>query len=178
MESFKQHHERTIQEAIAYNVSRNLPLSECVFRRESTMFYEYFNYLRENHSEHQMDDFGKLLIETDLGSQAMFEGVMVPLDIPFVVEEKDVELGKPKRGGPKKFYVYVKDPSTGNTKKVTFGDTTGLNAKISDPKARKAFADRHNCAQAKDRTTPKYWSCNLPRYAKSLGLSGGGNFYW
>ena len=29
-----------------------------------------------------------------------------------------------------------------------------------------------------EKTTPGYWACNLPRYAKSLGLTGGGNFYW
>lgn len=30
----------------------------------------------------------------------------------------------------------------------------------------------------KDKTTAGYWACNLPRYAKQLGLSGGGNFFW
>ena len=30
----------------------------------------------------------------------------------------------------------------------------------------------------KDKTKPAYWACNLPRYAKSLGMSGGGNFFW
>ena len=33
---------------------------------------------------------------------------------------KNVELNKPKRGGSKKFYVYVKNPKTGNIKKVSF----------------------------------------------------------
>jgi len=93
-------------------------------------------------------------------------------------EEKDVELNKPKRGGAKKFYVYVKDPKTGNVKKVSFGDTTGLKAKIDDPAARKSFVARHNCDQKNDKTSSGYWSCRLPYYAKQLGLSGGGNFFW
>ena len=63
-------------------------------------------------------------------------------------------------------------------KKVTWGDTTGLSVKLKDPEARKSFAARHQCAQQKDRTKPAYWACNLPRYAKSLGMSGGGNFFW
>ena len=77
--------------------------------------------------------------------------------------------------------MYVKDPSTGNVKKVSFGAKDGggsLAVKIKDPKRRKAFADRHNCAQKKDKTKASYWSCRLPRYAKSLGLSGGGSGYW
>ena len=63
-------------------------------------------------------------------------------------------------------------------KKVTWGDTTGLKVKLNDKEARKSFAARHKCAQQKDKTSAAYWACNLPRYAKSLGLSGGGNFFW
>ena len=37
------------------------------------------------------------------------------------------------RGGAKKYYVYVRDPSSGNVKKVTWGDTTGLKVKLNDP---------------------------------------------
>ena len=107
----------------------------------------------------------------------MYEGQHVPLDSP-MMEEEQPELNKPKVGGPKKYYVYVKDPSTGNIKKVTWGDTTGLKVKLNNPEARKSFAARHKCAQQKDRTSAAYWACNLPRYAKSLGLSGGGNFFW
>ena len=93
---------------------------------------------------------------------------------------KKVELGKPKRGGSKKFYVYVRNPKTGKVKKVSFGAKAGggnLAVKLKDPKARKAFADRHNCEQKNDKTKAGYWSCRLPRYAKLLGLSGGGRWW-
>ena len=94
---------------------------------------------------------------------------------------KDVQLNKPKRGGSKKFFVYVMDPKTKRVKKVSFGAAGGgqnLAVKIRDPKARKAFAARQNCDKKKDRTKPGYWSCNIGRYWKSLG--GGSNFsgYW
>ena len=90
---------------------------------------------------------------------------------------KKVQLNKPKRGGSKKFYVYVKNPKTGNVKKVSFGDT-GLSVKIKKKGARASFAARHKCAQKKDKTKAGYWSCNIGRYWKSLG--GGSNFsgYW
>lgn len=93
---------------------------------------------------------------------------------------KKVSLSKPKRGGSKKFYVYVMNPKTKKVKKVSFGAAGGggsLAVKLKDPKARKAFADRHNCDQKNDKTKPGYWSCRLPRYAKSLGLSGGGTWW-
>lgn len=90
---------------------------------------------------------------------------------------QDVELDKPKRGGAKKFYVYVKNDK-GNVIKVQFGDTSGLNAKISNPEARKSFVARHQCELKKDKTKPGYWACRLPWFAKSLGLSGGGRFFW
>ena len=170
--------EKQVSEAIQYNIENDIPLSECVYRRESEMFNQYFNYLREHKDAIELDIFGKTLIESDLGTTGLYEGEEVPLDLPFIAEEEEnVELGKPKRGGPKKFYVYVKNDK-GNVVKVSFGDTSGLTAKINDPEARKSFAARHNCDQKKDRTTPGYWSCNLPRYAKALGLSGGGSYYW
>ena len=92
-------------------------------------------------------------------------------------KKKDPPIGKPKRGGPKAYYVYVRDPKTKRIKKVTFG-SGGLRAKIRNPKARKAFAASHRCAQAKDRTPARYWSCRLPRYAKQLGLGANMNTFW
>lgn len=89
---------------------------------------------------------------------------------------KKVKLNDPIRGGSKKFYVYVKDGD--KVKKVTFGDTTGLSVKFSDKGARASYVARHNCDTANDKTKPSYWSCRLPRYAKQLGLSGGGSFFW
>ena len=92
-------------------------------------------------------------------------------------EKKDPPLNKPKRGGSKAYYVYVRDPKTKKIKKVSFG-SGGLRAKIRNPKARKAFAARHNCKNKKDRTKAGYWSCNLPRYAEALGLGAKMNTFW
>ena len=66
----------------------------------------------------------------------------------------------------------------GEIKKVSFGGTTGLKVKLKDPERRKAFADRHNCKDKRDKTKPGYWSCNLPRYAHQLGLGKNMNTYW
>jgi hypothetical protein len=91
---------------------------------------------------------------------------------------KEVALNKPKRGGPKKFYVYTRNPKTGKIIKVNFGDTSGLSAKINNPEARRNFASRHNCATKKDKTKAGYWSCRLPRYAKLLGLKSNFGGFW
>lgn len=93
-------------------------------------------------------------------------------------KKKNPPLGKPKRGGSKKFYVYVKNPKTKKIKKVSFGDTSGLSAKINNPKARKAFAARHDCKNKTDKTKASYWSCRLPRYAKLLGLKSSFSGFW
>jgi hypothetical protein len=92
-------------------------------------------------------------------------------------EKKQPAIGKPKRGGSKKFYVYVKDGD--KTKKVSFGMAGGgLRAKLNNPKARQAFSKRHNCPNKKDRTKASYWSCRLPRYAKLLGFKTTFSGYW
>ena len=150
------------------------------YRVGSEKYYDFFTEKRDAYKVgvYSPVGFDKELMEGDIGKYDMYQGEHVPLDCPMMFEEKDVELNKPKVGGPKKYYVYFKDPKTGNVKKVTFGDTSGLKVKLSDKDARKSFAARHNCDQQKDRTKAGYWSCNLPRYAKQLGLSGGGNFFW
>lgn len=72
---------------------------------------------------------------------------------------RKVTLGKPflTPGGPKKRSVYVKN-AKGNVIKVNFGDPN-LKIKKNIPARRKAFRARHKCATAKDRTSPRYWSC-------------------
>jgi hypothetical protein len=71
---------------------------------------------------------------------------------------RSVPLGKPMRGDVKKFKVYVRDPSTGNIKKVNFGDPN-MKIKKSNPKRRKSFRARHNCDNPGPRTKARYWSC-------------------
>jgi hypothetical protein len=83
---------------------------------------------------------------------------------------KEVELNKPMRGGTKKYYVYVKNPKTGNVKKIAFGDVHGgLTAKVSNPKARSSFAARHKCSTKKDRTKAGYWACRINKYGHLFG---------
>jgi len=89
---------------------------------------------------------------------------------------KKVQLNKPKRGGSKKFYVYVKNKK-GNVQKVSFGDT-GLSVKFKQKGARASFAARHKCDTKKDKTKAGYWSCNIGRYWKSLGGSSNFSGYW
>ena len=179
MLSFADYKDR-ISKSVHYHIENNIPFAENIYRVHSEEFYKLFREARELYSEGlltELNSWDKTLLETDIGEFAEYDGMKVPLDCPIQEEEKKTPpLNKPKRGGPKKFYVFVKDGD--KIKKVTWGDTTGLSVKLKDPEARKSFAARHQCAQQKDRTKPAYWACNLPRYAKSLGMSGGGNFFW
>jgi hypothetical protein len=178
-----------LSENLRYHVENKLPLTENTFRYGSKSFLNLWAearslYLRE--VIHVNDDDKEILEETDLGNYGLYEGVQVPLDLLLLENEeleeaegkkKNPPIGKPKRGGSKKFYVYVRKPG-GGIKKVSFGDTTGLSAKINNPEARRAFAKRHDCANKKDRTKASYWSCRLPRYAKLLGLKSSFSGFW
>jgi len=76
---------------------------------------------------------------------------------------RDVELNQPMRGDVKKYKVFVKDPKTGNVKKVNFGDKN-MEIKRDNPEARKSFRARHKCSEKsfeKDRTSAGYWSCKF-----------------
>jgi len=107
-------------------------------------------------------ELGASLDETD---EAVCEGCLVAYmneHIGVLQEAKykgrKVPLGKPMRGDVKKSKVFVKDPKTGNVKKVNFGDPN-MTIKKNNPARRKSFRARHKCATAKDRTSAKYWSC-------------------
>ena len=70
---------------------------------------------------------------------------------------RKVTLNKPTRGDVKKFKVYVKNEK-GNVVKVNFGDPN-MRIRKSNPKARKSFRARHNCANPGPKTKARYWSC-------------------
>jgi len=110
----------------------------------------------------------------------LYEGVTVPLETPMIELDEEPELNKPKRSsGDKKYVVYVRNPDTGNIKKIEFGDEKGgLTAKINDRDAAKNFASRHNCDTKTDKMSAGYWACRLPKYAADLGLKGGGSYFW
>ena len=179
-----------LSENLRYHVVNQLPLTENTFRYGSQSFLNLWAearslYLRE--IIHVNEDDKQILEETDLGNYGMYEDQRVPLDLLLLENEeleeaedkkKNPPLGKPKRGGSKKFYVYVKNPKTKKIKKVSFGDTTGLSAKINNPEARRAFAARHDCKNKTDKTKASYWSCRLPRYASLLGLKSSFSGFW
>jgi hypothetical protein len=81
---------------------------------------------------------------------------------------REVALNKPMAGDVKKSKVYVRDPATGNIKKVNFGHggktakrlgQKTMKIKKSNPARRKSFRARHNCANPGPKTKARYWSC-------------------
>jgi hypothetical protein len=172
-------------ESIQYHVSNDLSILESIYRPGSTAHLDILVEARLAFDSGKMRFSGidqKLLSETELGSVGFYRGRQVILDLPLeeleLNEEKKPRLNYPKRGGTKKYHVYVRNPKTGRIMKIAFGDVHGgLTAKVSNPKARKSFAARHNCAEKKDRTKAGYWACRINRYAH---LWGGKTYpgYW
>jgi hypothetical protein len=173
-----------VSDALRYHIENNMSLTNNIFRVYSE---SYFNLVNEVRSLYEMgfislNEEDTLMVESNLGEFIILEGEKIYLDAPFEIDGmetldeakhrgKNVKLNKPFRtpGGPKKFAVYVKTPK-GTIKKVTFGDPN-LRIRNKNKSASKSFRARHKCDQKKDRTTAGYWSCNVGRYAKQLGLS-------
>jgi hypothetical protein len=168
-----------ISESLQYHIDNGLTLTNNIFRVYSKGYFNLVNEVRDLWTEGkiQLNEEDTLMVESDLGKRVKIGEQLIYLDAPFEVEEdakhrgKNVQLGKPFRtpGGPKKFAVYVKSKN-GGVKKVTFGDPN-LKVRNRNKGAAKSFRARHKCDQKKDRTTAGYWSCNVGRYAKQLGLS-------
>ncbi len=174
-------------DALKYHIDNGINLTNNIFRVYSESYFDLVNEVRDLWKQRKIDlnEEDTMMVESNLGERVKVNGEIVYLDAPFILEHeteedileeakhrgKNVKLNKPFRtsGGPKKFAVYVKTPG-GGVKKVTFGDPK-LKIRNKNKKAAKSFRARHRCDQKKDRTTAGYWSCNVGRYAKQLGLS-------
>jgi len=176
-----------VSEGLRYHLDRGIPLINNVYRYGSREFFNLINEVRRLEKDGKIDlsPNDKELVETNIGKYVMVNGKRIWLDIPYEQQQlneaeyrgKKVKLNKPKRGGSKKFYVYVKNDK-GNVVKVNFGDTTGLSVKLKDPERRKSFASRHKCSTKKDKTKAGYWACRIGRYWKSLGGDKNYSGYW
>lgn len=177
-----------ITENLDYHIKNNITLSENVFRIYSREYFNIINEVRALYKKNliSLDEEDTWLVESDIGKFAYLEnGKKVWLDVPFELPQnlneakykgKTVKLNSPFRtpGGSKKFGVFVntgKKNSDGTirAKKVGFGDPN-LKIKNANKKRAKSFRARHKCSEKKDKTKAGYWSCNVGRYAKKLGL--------
>ena len=104
------------------------------------------------------DETSVLIYEDEFGSieNTNFESTFMLNEAEY--QGRKVALGKPMQGDVKKFKVYVKDPKTGNVKKVNFGDPN-MRIKKSNPKRRKSFRARHRCENPGPKWKARYWSC-------------------
>jgi len=183
-----------ISEELQYHIDNRISLTENVFRYGSPKYFDVINEGRklynDGHNEWSEEEIE--LLESDRGKFFNYKGERLPFDFPMVNEQsfswdgtyaneideaeykgKDVSLNKPKSGGPKKWYVYVKNPKTGKVIKVSYGSPV-MTAKWNDPGARKSFAARHQCAKKKDKTKAGYWAC---RAHKDFGKNVSGRFW-
>lgn len=173
-----------MSEALQHHIVTATPITDPIFRPGSDEFFNLVSEARKAWANGVLDSklVDPWLMSTDLGEWGLFEGAKVPLDFPIPEEiaeaeyhGRDVKLGQPFRvsGGGHKFAVYVRDPKTGNVKKVQFG-APGLKVKLNSPARRKSFAARHRCEQKNDKTMPGYWACRIGRYPH---LFGGKTYY-
>jgi hypothetical protein len=170
-----------ISEGLEYHLERNIPLMESVYRIESEAWLDLVNEARIlwESGEIELEEDDLFLIGTDAGRTGIYEGEEVLLDVPFYVEDdideaeyrgRKVDLNKPFRtpGGPRKFAVYTKNES-GNIIKLGFGQP-GMRVNNDDPDKSRSFRKRMRCDNPGPRWKARWWSCNVARYRKLLGI--------
>ena len=164
-----------ISDKLQYHIDNKMTLTNNAFRVYSESYFDLVNEVRVLWKQGKIDlnEEDTLMVESDLGQKVKIGKTYIYLDAPYIYETEEDILSESKvhrtSGGTKKFAVYVKS-KTGGIKKITFGDSNlkGIN---ENKKETKSFRVLHKCSQKKDRTTAGYWSCNVGRYAKQLGLS-------
>jgi len=168
-----------LSEGMIYHIESGIGFDDCVYRPGSD---SYFSLIREARSyfdsglyDPKSTDELELLEYLEVGEYGVYQGERVPLDLPFLIEPleeakykgREVKLGKKgaSRIGGGRARVYVRDPDSGNIKKVEFGSpmSDAMGDSDEDKKRRKNYGDRHNCADKKDKTKPGYWSCRATK---------------
>ena len=150
-----------VSNSLKYHIDNGLSLTDNVFRVYSEGYFDLVNEVRQLFNEGKIDLNKEdiLMVESDLGIKIKVGKEYVYLDAPYIYETKAGTLTESKDTiGHKKFAVYTKS-KTGEVKKVTFGNSNLL------------FKESQKCSQKTDRTTAGYWSCNVGRYSKQLGLT-------
>lgn len=177
LKNFSSFVEQNLSEGASYHLTHSIPLLESVYRIESDAWLDLVNESRNlwKSGQIELSDDDIFLISTDAGQKDLYEGEEVLLDVPFAIFEaqyqgKEVELNKPRRtpGESRKFAVYTKN-GEGKVVIVRFGQP-GMAIKNYDREASKSFRARHGCSDPGPRWKPRWWSCNVHRYHKLLGL--------
>tara|TARA_Y100000389_G_C17463986_1_gene523999 strand:- start:3338 stop:3883 length:546 start_codon:yes stop_codon:yes gene_type:complete len=164
-----------ISEGLDYHIKEQIPLCESIFQVGSESYLDLVNEMRRlyfsgNIEVCEEDEF--ILEKLQTGKKGTFlnketkKKQKVSLDDPAVA-----------RGKGYKYYVYRahpkgdKDEETGLVKAVmiTYG-TPGMETANWDEGRRKSFLARHRCAEKTDLYAPGWWSCNVHKFWKKLGL--------
>jgi len=149
-----------ISNALQYHIDNGMTLSENAFMFYSEGYFDLVNEVRDLFNEGKIDLNKEdiLMIESDLGIKIKVGKEYIYLDAPYILETEEGVLTESKtRTVPKKFAVYTK-AKNGGVKKVTFGNSNLI------------IKESRICSQKTDRTTAGYWSCNVGRFSKQLGL--------
>ena len=104
-----------LSEGLQYHIDKKIPLFESVYRIGSNKHLSLIKEARRLYSRNVIDlcEDDEHIIKSHLGEFSMYKNEAGPLDLPMLNEAeykgKEVALNKPKRGGSKAYYVYVKD---------------------------------------------------------------------
>ena len=153
--------ETKISQELKYHIDNGITLTNNVFRVYSESYFDLVNEVRELFKGGKIDlnEEDRLIIKSDLGIKVKIGKQYVYLDAPYIYETEEDVLSEGKTSErPKKFAVYTKSKTEG-IKNITFGNSNLI------------LKENRNCSRKTDRTTAEYWSCNIGRYSKQLGLS-------
>ena len=79
-----------VSENLQYHLDNKIPLGESIFRISSNAHVKLFKEVRElwEAGKITLSESDEYFMGTDAGRQGMYEGKLVPLDLPYVMEAK------------------------------------------------------------------------------------------
>jgi len=173
-------YQKNISEHIKYHIENRLSISESIFRIGSDAYLDMINEMRELWSN------GKIRVSEDdqFILEKLYTGKKGVYKDSKTGKVEKVNLDDPQLSPNNMdtlYYVYRPSPSgekiDGLPKAIIlgFGEKTGsgqpdVRDKHQDPAKRSQFLARHNCKEKDDPYKSGWWSCNIHKWYKQLGL--------
>jgi hypothetical protein len=177
-------YKNSINENIRYHIENQLTISDSIFRVGSESYLDFINEMRKLHSEKKI----RISEDDQFILEKLYTGKKGTFTDPDTGKKQTVSLDDPHiraKNEPSKslFIVYrptpsgEKDKDTGLIKAIAigFGEDPGggkpdVRDKHQDPGKRAQFLARHNCKEKDDPYASGWWSCNIHKFYKQLGL--------
>jgi len=168
----------SVSEGISYHIENDLSISESIYRIGSDSYLALINEMRSLYNQGKLtvcEDDQFILEKLQTGKKGIYKDSKTKKEIKVTLDDPQLAPKSIKN----LYYVYRASPSgkkiNGLPQAIIIGfgerNNPDVRTKHQDPGKRAGFLARQRCSDKKDPYKSGWWSCNIHKFWKQLGLS-------